>query len=258
MRNLRIIPRLDVKKEWLIKGVQMEGWRKVGDPVKIAKKYAEDGADELIFLDVVASLYQRNNLIDIVRDVASSVFIPLTVGGGIRKIDDVKTLLANGADKITLNTAAIERPSLISDIADQFGSQAVVVCIEAVQSSLCLWEAMTDNGRNKTNKDVILWAKEAEMRGAGELLITSIDNDGIGKGFNIELIQQITDAVNIPVIASGGLSNPSHLENLINLTDASGAAIAQALHFDMTTIKDLQNTLSKNKCCGRIIKMQHN
>ncbi len=253
MRNIRIIPRLDVKKEWLIKGVQMEGWRKVCDPINAAKNYAENGADELIFLDVVASLYQRNNLINIVRDVASLVFIPLTVGGGIRSINDARILLANGADKITLNTAAIDNPNLIADIADQFGSQAVVVSIEAVNRSSGSWEAMTDNGRNKTNKDVLLWAKEAEKRGAGELLVTSIDNDGMGIGFNIELIKKITDSVNIPVIASGGLSKPSHLKDLINLTDASGAAVAQALHFNQTTIKDLQNTLAQNDCCGRII-----
>ena len=253
MRNIRIIPRLDVKKEWLIKGVQMEGWRKVGNPIQAAKKYEEGGADELIFLDVVASLYQRNNLIEIVKEVASSVFIPLTVGGGIKKIEDVSVLLANGADKITLNTAAIDNPSLITNISDVFGSQAVVVCIEAVKSPSGSWEAMTENGRNRTNKEVVLWAKEVESRGAGEILITSIDNDGIGNGFDIELIKKVSDSVSIPVIASGGLSKPNHLKDLINSTDVSGAAIAKALHFNQIQISDLQKIVEENNCCGRKI-----
>ena len=158
MRNIRLIPRLDVKKNWLIKGVQMEGWRKIGDPADAAISYSKQGADEIIFLDVVASLYKRNNLIEIVKKVASSVFIPLTVGGGIRTIDDVRSLLSNGADKITLNTAAIENPSLISEISDVVGSQATVISIEAVRNQFGEWEAMTDNGRNKTNKEVVLWA----------------------------------------------------------------------------------------------------
>lgn len=253
MKNIRIIPRLDVKKDWLIKGVQMEGWRKIGDPTDAAINYSKQGADEIIFLDVVASLYKRNNLIEIVRKVASSVFIPLTVGGGIRNLDDVRLLLSNGADKITLNTAAIENPTLISDISDVVGSQATVISIEAIKNKFGTWEAMTDNGRNKTNKEVKMWAKQVEELGAGEILLTSIDHDGIGNGYNLELIKMISQEVNIPVIASGGLSNPSHLEDLILQTDASAAASAKGLHFEETTIAELHDIVSKNGCCRRNI-----
>ncbi len=253
MRNLRLIPRLDVKKNWLIKGVQMEGWRKVGNPREMAIKYSEMGADEMIFLDVVASLYQRNSLIDLVKKVATSVFIPLTVGGGIRSVEDARTLLSNGADKITLNTGAIENPSLISSISDTFGSQATVVSIEAVRTNTGEWEAMTDNGRNKTAKEVLSWSKQVEELGAGEILLTSIDNDGMGEGFNIELTKMIANSVDIPVIASGGLSDPNHLKDLIDLTDASAAASAQALHFNLTSIGKLQEVIRQNGCCGRTI-----
>lgn len=253
MKNIRIIPRLDVKKDWLIKGVQMEGWRKIGNPADAAINYSKQGADEIIFLDVVASLYKRNNLIEIVRKVASSVFIPLTVGGGIRTLDDVRLLLSNGADKITLNTAAIENPSLISDISDIVGSQATVISIEAIKNKFGEWEAMTDNGRNKTNKEVKLWAKQVEELGAGEILLTSIDHDGMGNGYDLDLIKMITEEVNIPVIASGGLSNPSHLEDLILQTDASAAASAKGLHFEETTISELNKIVIKNGCCRRNI-----
>tara|TARA_B100000212_G_C27354233_1_gene525081 strand:- start:591 stop:1358 length:768 start_codon:yes stop_codon:yes gene_type:complete len=253
MRNIRLIPRLDVKKEWLIKGVQMEGWRKVGDPVDAAISYSKQGADEIIFLDVVASLYKRNNLVDIVKKVARSVFIPLTVGGGIRKLSDVRLLLANGADKITLNTGAVENPCLVSEISDMFGSQATVVSIEAVQRQHNQWEVMTDNGRNRTNKDAVEWAKQVESLGAGEILLTSIDNDGMGNGYNLELIKRITNEVNIPVLASGGLSNPSHLQELIKLTEASAAISAKALHMKETNIAELNEVVIQNGCCRRNI-----
>ena len=253
MRNIRLIPRLDVKKEWLIKGVQMEGWRKVGDPVDAAISYSKQGADEIIFLDVVASLYKRNNLVDIVKKVARSVFIPLTVGGGIRKLSDVRLLLANGADKITLNTGAVENPFLVSEISDMFGSQATVVSIEAVQRQHNQWEVMTDNGRNRTNKDAVEWAKQVESLGAGEILLTSIDNDGMGNGYNLELIKRIANEVNIPVLASGGLSNPSHLQELIKLTEASAAISAKALHMKETNIAELNEVVIQNGCCRRNI-----
>tara|TARA_B100001121_G_C18570748_1_gene564848 strand:- start:96 stop:863 length:768 start_codon:yes stop_codon:yes gene_type:complete len=253
MKNIRIIPRLDVKKDWLIKGVQMEGWRKICNPSEAAISYSEQGADEIIFIDVVASLYKRNNLIDIVKKVASSVFIPLTVGGGIRTLDDVRLLLSNGADKITLNTAAIENPLLISEISDVVGSQATVISIEAIKNQSGEWEAMTDNGRNKTSKEVRLWAKQVEQLGAGEILLTSIDHDGMGNGYNLDLTKIISQEVNIPVIASGGLSNPSHLEDLILETEASAAATAKGLHFKETTIAELHNVVKRNGCCSRDI-----
>lgn len=182
MRNLRLIARLDVKKEWLIKGVQMEGWRKVGDPAEHAERYAAEGADELLFMDVVASLYDRNNLHDIVERVASRVFVPLTVGGGIRSAEDAGALLARGADKVAINTAATHEPAILTEISDRYGAQATVLSIEAIRHSLGRWEAMTDNGRNTTGRDVLDWAVEAEERGAGEIVLTSIDRDGGGAG----------------------------------------------------------------------------
>ena len=251
MRNLRIIPRLDVKQNWLIKGVQMEGWRKVGDPADAARRYAAQGADELVFIDVVASLYERNNLHDIVEQVASSVFIPLTVGGGIRTPEDAGQLLARGADKVALNTAATREPKLITGISDQFGAQATVVAIEAIGNGAGQWQAMTDNGRNQTGRDAVEWAREAEACGAGELLVTSIDRDGLGQGYEVDLIRRITDVVTIPVVASGGLGSPAHLTELLNQTEASAAAVAQALHWDKLNIGDLRTILAETGCFVR-------
>ena len=248
MRNLRLIARLDVKKEWLIKGVQMEGWRKVGDPQAYAKSYADKGADELLFMDVVASLYNRNNLHDIVERVASEVFIPMTVGGGIRSATDVSTLLAKGADKVALNTAATRTPKLIREISDRFGAQATVISIEAIKRGPNSWEPMTDNGRNKTERDVVEWAKEVEQNGAGEIVVTSIDRDGRGTGFDIELAKAVSNAVTIPVVASGGLGAPEHLSVLLKETDVSAAATAQALHWEKTNLAQLRETLADNGC----------
>lgn len=254
MRNLRIIPRLDIKQNWLIKGVQMEGWRKVGDPAEAAHRYAYDGADELVFMDVVASLYERNNLHDIVEEVASSVFIPLTVGGGVRCLEDAGKLLARGADKIAINTAATRDPALITNISDEFGSQATVIAIEAVYRSN-YWEAMTDNGRNQTGLNAVEWAKEAEKRGAGEILLTCIDRDGLGTGYEFELIRKVSSAVTIPVIASGGLGMPEHLSDLINKTDASAASVAQALHWNKIKISDLRHVLKEKGCFVRPLNL---
>jgi cyclase len=235
---------------WLIKGVQMEGWRKVGDPAVFARRYAESGADELLFTDVVASLYDRNNLHDIIERVASQVFIPMTVGGGIRSIDDVHDVLARGADKVSLNTAAAGGPSLISEIADRYGSQATVVSIEAIKNNDS-WEAMTDNGRNPTGRDAVTWAVEVEKRGAGEIVITSIKNEGMGRGYDIDLIRQVSEAVNIPVVASGGLGTSQHLEELILGTRVSAAACAQALHWDKISFNELRESADKCGCFVR-------
>ena len=252
MRNIRIIPRLDIKMDWLIKGVQMEGWRKVGNPAEYAKSYANNGADELLFMDVVASLYERNNLSEIVKKVASSVFVPMTVGGGIRNVDDVSQMLSCGADKVALNTAATKRPELISEIANQFGSQATVVSIEAIRSG-AKWLAMTDNGRNHTGRDVLEWAKEVQERGAGEIIVTSIDRDGLGKGFEIDLIKQIAESVTVPVIGGGGFGETEHLIELLENTEVSGLSIGQALHWKKVNLDALRATLSDNHCFVRNI-----
>ncbi|MEK9570117.1 MAG: imidazole glycerol phosphate synthase cyclase subunit, partial [Paracoccaceae bacterium] len=229
MRSFRIIPRLDIKQNHVIKGVQMEGWRKVGDPVLFAKEYAEKGADELLLMDVVASLYERNSLYPIIQKVASECFIPMTVGGGIKKVEDVGKLLAVGADKVVVNTAATKNSKLISELADNFGSQAIVVSIEAgfFDGS---WLVMTDNGRNHTGINVYEWAKTVEKMGAGEVVITAINREGTGSGFEHELSKRVCEMLSIPVICNGGFGNVTHLEKLIIDTSASGVGIGQALH----------------------------
>lgn len=254
MRNLRLIPRLDVKQGWLIKGVQMEGWRKVGDPAEYAKAYADAGADELFFLDVVASLYNRNNLHDIVERVASSVFVPLTVGGGIRSYDDASALLGRGADKVALNTAATDNPALITEISNAFGSQATVITIEAIRSGGDKWEAMTDNGRNHTGRDVVEWAREVEDRGAGEIMVVSINRDGTGKGYELDLLEKVSANATVPVVASGGLQTPQHLADLINQTSVSAASVAAALHWKKTDFTALRGVLGENGCYVRPLR----
>ena len=250
MRNVRIIPRLDVKMEWLIKGVQMEGWRKVGNPSEYAKEYADNGADELLFMDVVASLYERNSLHAIVEKVASEVFIPLTVGGGIRKIEDVDAMLSVGADKVAINTAATSNPKLIEEIAKKFGSQATVISIEAVKHGSG-WLAMTDNGRNHTGKDVLEWAREVADRGAGEIIITSIDRDGMGSGYELNLLKAVVENVPIPVVSSGGFGRIEHLSELLEETNVSAISLAQALHWKKIEINDLRNVLDEMNCYVR-------
>jgi imidazole glycerol-phosphate synthase subunit HisF len=242
-RSFRVIPRLDVKMQWLIKGVQMEGWRKVGDPAAFAAEYAMAGADELLFMDVVASLYERNSLQDIIRKVASSVFIPMTVGGGIRTVADVSTMLACGADKVAINTAATHNPDLITEVANRFGSQATVVSIEAVRHS-GTWMAMTDNGRNHPGREAVKWAKEAAEKGAGEIIITAVDRDGLGSGYDIDLVRQVAQQVRVPVVCGGGLGTTAHLRDLVSQTDASAASIAQALHWKKLSLADLRLALA--------------
>lgn len=251
MRNVRLIARLDVKMNWLIKGVQMEGWRKVGDPAEYAMKYAEQGADELLFMDVVASLYQRNNLHDIVERVARNVFVPMTIGGGIRTAEDVKALLDKGADKAAINTAATQRPELLTEISDRYGSQATVLSIEAMANGNGAWEAMTDNGRNRTGRDVVEWAQEAQDRGAGEIILTAISQEGLGRGYDLDLVRTVSDAVSIPVVASGGLGAPEHLTELIGKTEVSAAAAAQALHWNKVTLGQLREAQERAGCYVR-------
>ena len=239
--NRRLIARLDVKMQHLIKGIHLEGWRKVGDPKDRARLYYQQGADELLYMDVVASLYGRNNLSGIVREVASEVFIPITVGGGIRNLEAVRDLLAVGADKVAINTAATADPDILRAISDTYGSQATVLSIEAKRLPNGGWEAMTDNGRNHSGRDVVAWAVEGQRLGAGELLITSIDQDGTGRGMDRELISKVAREVDIPVIASGGVATPSHVIEVLNNPDVSAVSIAHALHRDRLTIGDLRD-----------------
>ena len=243
--NRRLIARLDVKMEHLIKGVHLEGWRKMGDPKKRAEHYYRQGADELLYMDVVASLYGRNNLYDMVREVAAEVFIPITVGGGIRTLEAVRAMLAVGADKVAINTAATLDPSIITAIADTYGSQATVLSIEAKKLPTGGWEAMTENGRNHSGRDAVAWAVEGQKLGAGELLVTSIDQDGTGRGMDVALIAEIAREVDIPVIASGGVGDPRHVVDVLRNPDVSAVAIARDLHNNRATLSDYRQACRK-------------
>lgn len=205
MRNIRLIARLDIKGANLIKGVHLEGLRVIGAPNENAKRYYEQGVDELIYMDCVASLYGRNHLGDIVRAAAENIFVPMTVGGGIRSVDDATQILRAGADKVAVNTAAVANPQLITEIVRRFGSQCMVLSIEAKQVGPERWEAYTDNGRERTGLDVIEWVKRGVAMGAGEVLLTSVDREGTRKGFDIALVRAVTAEVSVPVIASGGM-----------------------------------------------------
>lgn len=239
MPNVRLIARLDIKGPNLIKGVQLEGLRVIGDPQDFAHRYYEQGADELIYIDIVASLYGRSKLTEIVRRTAHDVFVPMTVGGGIRSIDDVKELLRAGADKVAINTAGVRRPELISEVSRRFGSQAMVLSIEAKQQAPGRWEAYTDCGRERSGVDAIEWACRGVALGAGEILVTSIDREGTRKGFDIELVRAIASAVEVPVIASGGYGAPDHLGEVV-AAGADAVAVADALHYQRTTLQGLR------------------
>lgn len=239
MRSIRLIARLDVKGPNLIKGVRLEGLRKMGDPQAFARDYYRQGIDEILYMDVVASLYGRNNLTDIVERTAENVFIPITVGGGVRSVDDARMLLRAGADKVAINTAATQRPDLLSEIADHFGSQCVVLSVEAKRIADGRWEAFTDNGREKTGLDVFEWIEKAERLGAGEILLTSIDNEGTALGFDLDLIGTVSRAVKIPVIASGGMGSTDHLCAAIDM-GADAVAVANVLHYRKLSVDDMR------------------
>jgi imidazole glycerol-phosphate synthase subunit HisF len=239
--NLRLIARLDIKGPNLIKGVQMEGLRVMGDPQEFATRYYEQGADELIYMDIVASLYGRNSLADIVRRTARNVFIPMTVGGGIRSVDDVLELLRAGADKVAINTAAVKRPELITEVAKKFGAQCMVLSIEAKRVPAGGWEAYTDNGREKTGLSVVEWALRAEKLGAGEILLTSVDREGTRRGFDVELIHAVAGAVQVPVIASGGMGSVAHLVDAVNRGMADAVAMADILHYGRMPLADIRD-----------------
>lgn len=239
MRNARLIGRLDVKGPNLIKGIHLEGLRVIGDPQEYARRYYEQGADELIYIDIVASLYGRNSLGDIVARAARDVFVPLTVGGGLRSIDDVRAMLRAGADKVAINTAAIRRPELISEVAQRFGSQCMVLGIEAKRNGAGKWEAFTDNGREFTGLDVVDWCRRGYELGAGEILLTSVDQEGTRKGFDTALIEAVTNAVPIPVIASGGMGSTAHMIDAF-AHGADAIAMADVLHYNRLNLPEIR------------------
>ena len=234
--TVRVIPRLDIKGPNLVKGINLEGLRVMGKPENFARYYYEQGADELLYLDVVASLYQRNSLLDIVSRTAREIFIPLTVGGGLRSLEDIRTVLRAGADKVSLNTAVIQRPELIREASRQFGSSTIVVSIEAIKRPDGSYEAFTDNGRESTGVDVFGWAVEAAALGAGELLVTSIDREGTGKGYDLELTRKIAESVDIPVVACGGAGRIDDVSEVVDEGKADAVCLASVLHYYLASL----------------------
>jgi cyclase len=248
----RIIPCLDVNNGRVVKGVNFVGLRDAGDPVEVAKRYNIEGADEITFLDIGATHEGRDTIVDVVKKVAKEVFIPLTVGGGIRKLDDIYALLNVGCDKVSINSAAIKRPEFIEEGAKRFGSQCIVVAIDAKRVDSDKWHIFTHGGRNDTGIDAIEWAKEAYDRGAGELLITSMDADGTKAGFDNELNAKIGEVVNIPIIASGGAGTMEHIKDSFTLGHADAALAASIFHFKEIDIMELKQYLKENNIPVRI------
>ena len=240
MRNIRLIARLDVKAPNLVKGIQFEGLRKLGDPNEFALKYYKQGVDEIYYEDIVASLYDRNSLLDIVERTTRNIFVPVTVGGGLRSVEDVAAVLRAGADKVAINTAAIKDPSIISSVARRFGSQCMVLSIQAKRQD-ANWEAYFDNGREHSGLDVIEWAKIGQKMGAGEILLTSVDQEGTAHGFDISLVKSIVNMVDIPVIASGGMGKLEDLDAVILDAGADAVAMAHVLHYKKYTVDELRN-----------------
>ncbi len=245
----RIIPCLDVDNGRVVKGVNFVDIRDAGDPVEVAARYNREGADEITFLDITASSDDRETTVDMIEAIASEVFIPLTVGGGIRKVEDVRTMLNAGADKVAINTAAIFNPELVKEAAEYYGSQCIVVAIDAKKTSkegeADRWELFTHGGRKETGIDAVEWAKKMEAYGAGELLVTSMDKDGTKSGFNLPLTKAIVDAVNIPVIASGGVGNLQHLADGVLKAGADAVLAASIFHFSEYTVGEAKEFMSE-------------
>jgi cyclase len=240
VRNVRLIARLDIKGPNLIKGIHLEGLRVIGSPAAHALRYYRQGVDELIYMDCVASLYGRNHLADIVSSAAEDIFVPMTVGGGIRSVDDATQILRAGADKVAVNTAAVATPQLITDIARQFGSQCMVLSVEAKQVGPDRWEVYTDNGRERTGLDVVEWVKHGVACGAGEVLLTSVDREGTRKGFDVALVKAVTSVVSVPVIASGGMGSTDDMLDVVKAGAADAVAMADALHYERITMNEVR------------------
>lgn len=244
----RIIPCLDVDKGRVVKGVNFLNIRDAGDPIEIAKRYDDEGADEITMLDITASHETRDTTYKTVENIASQVFIPLTVGGGVRKIEDIKKLLRSGADKVSINTAAVENPDFVKEAADKFGSQCIVVAVDAKlkEDSSSSWEVVTYGGRNRTGIDVQEWTKQVADYGAGEILLTSMDRDGTKEGFDNELVFQVSSSIDIPVIASGGVGNLQHLIDGIQIGGAEAVLAASIFHFSEFTIQEAKEAMKNS------------
>ena len=240
MKTIRIIPRLDVKGPNLVKGIHLEGLRVLGNPNVFAKYYYENGADELLYSDVVASLFERNSLSEVISSTAKEIFIPITVAGGIRTLEDIKNILRVGADKVSLNTAVIKSPDLIEKASRMFGSSTIVVTIEAIKESEGKYFAYTDNGREMTGIEVVEWAKKVESLGAGEIIITSVDKEGTGEGFDIDLTRMVSESVSIPVIAHGGAGTPQDVVDVVKKGKADAVSLASILHYGIISKQNFE------------------
>jgi imidazole glycerol-phosphate synthase subunit HisF len=247
VRSVRVIPCLDVDAGRVVKGVNFVGLRDAGDPVELAGRYDSEGADELVFLDITASADDRDTIVDVARRTADEVFIPFTVGGGVRSVDDARRLLMAGAEKVSINTAAVERPHLVTELATEFGAQCVVVAIDARRTPGAdqRFEVTTHGGRVPTVLDAVAWAREVESRGAGEILLTSMDRDGTRDGFDLELTRAVSDAVGVPVIASGGAGTLAHLAQGVIAGGADAVLAASIFHFGEHTIAEAKHELTR-------------
>ena len=252
MLSVRIIPCLDVKNGRVVKGVNFVNLIDAGDPVEQAKAYENQGADELVFLDITASSDNRNIMLDVVERTASQCFMPLTVGGGLRTLEDIRKMLNAGADKVSLNTSAVVNPDLVSEASAKFGNQCIVVAIDAKSDGNGKWSVYTHGGRNKTNLDAVEWAKEMQRRGAGEILLTSMDTDGTKDGYDIALTRAVSQSVSIPVIASGGCGNLQHMVDAVKDGKASAVLAASIFHFGAYTIRQAKEEMLKNNIPARL------
>lgn len=251
MKKVRLIARLDVKNEHVIKGINLEGLRKIGDPNEIARKYYEQGIDEILFMDAVASLYDRNNLFHIINRACKEVFIPITIGGGIRTVKDIELSLQSGADKIAVNTGAIKNPSFVKEASRIYGSQCIVGSVEAKRKGN-KWEAYIDSGREETGLDVIEWVKQLQGLGVGELLLTSVDHEGTKKGFDMDLIEQVSRFVQVPLIVSGGAGKTEHFSEVCAITGVDAVAVASVLHYNTFSVPEIKSSMVKNGIAVRL------
>lgn len=252
MPAARVIARLDVKGPNLVKGIRLEGLRVIGDPRTFARRYYAEGADEILYVDIVASLYGRNNILEVVRRTAEDVFVPMTVAGGLRSVADVREALRSGADKVAINTAAVANPELIREVSEAFGSQCMVVDIQTKKIGSDRWEAYTDNGRERTGLDALEWAHRAVSLGAGELLITSVDREGTQKGMDLDFLRRLTAQVEVPVIACGGVGAPEHAGQAIVEGGADAVALASVLHYGRHTIGEIKAHLAQAEVPVRV------
>lgn len=246
MPPIRIIARLDIKGPNVVKGIHLEGLRVVGKPDDCARRSYTLGVDEILYMDIVASLYGRNNILSVVESAAREIFVPLTVGGGIRTVDDIVAALRSGADKVAVNTAAIARPEFLREAAQAFGSQCIVLSVEAKRREGGWWEALTDNGREKTGVNALDWVVEAERLGAGEILVTSVDNEGTRKGFDLELMEEVYRRVRVPVIACGGAGGAEDVAALLDEPRADAVCCAGLFHYDICSIPQLKKNLKEH------------